>query len=184
LIVIAFSGRARHGKTVAAEAILRHVLAQGGTGKLYDIGDMIRRYCITHGRLPQVERKDMTREQLEILINVGKEKRAVDVDFWGNAMVAQMVADNFDVALCPNARYASEATLFRGIGGYIVRCTRLNANGSIFISEDRPPNDVSETELEFWPADFYLTTKPDQEEFMARQAVTLYEYLKEGAHVR
>lgn len=182
MIVLACSGRARHGKTEACEAVYRHVTAQGGTAKLYDIGDMIRRFCISTGRLPQVERKDMTREQLEILINVGKKQRAIDVNFWIGELVRTIKAEQPDVALCPNARYESEAVAFRDIGGYMLRLTRLNANGSVFISEDRPANDISETALEFWPADFYITHKTGQLELVKRQAVTLYEFIKEQAH--
>lgn len=178
-MLLGFSGRARHGKTVAAEAVYRHALSQGKTAKLYDIGDLIRRHCISTGRLPVVERKDMNRDQLEILINVGKEQRAIDVNFWVKQMMVAIAEENLDVALCPNARFESEVMAIHAAGGFIVRCTRLNPNGSIFISEDRPPNDISETAFEFCPADFYLTSKDGQLDFMAAQAVAVYKFLLE-----
>jgi hypothetical protein len=57
----------------------------------------------------------------------------------------------------------------------------LNADGSVFISSDRPPNDTSETNLEFWPADFYLTQKEGHADLTAKLAVCVYEYLAGSA---
>lgn len=176
-LIIGAAGRARHGKTDFCETIRDHVIyEQGGRAALYDIGDLIRRYCISEGLLPIVERKDMTRSQLEILINVGKEKRAVNLDFWIGQMIHQIRLDNLDVALIPNIRYENEAEAIHTAGGHIVRLQRRNKDGSIYISEDRPPNDISETNLEFWPADAYLTTVEGQVDLIKMQALTFYEY--------
>jgi hypothetical protein len=176
-LVIGASGRARHGKTIFCEAIYHYVTQNGGTAKIYDVGDMIRREAINQGRIPNVERNDMTRAQLEILIAVGKEMRKIEPNYWINRLLHAAANDVFDVALCPNLRLPIEAQAFRDVGGYVVRCTRLNKDGSLFISEDRPPNDITETALQFWPADFYLTTVDGDVDFMALQAVTLYKYL-------
>lgn len=188
-LILGFSGRARHGKTEACNAIADHVnndldfavYGHEPTARLYDIGDLIRRYCIANELLPQVERADMSREQLEILINVGKEKRAVDLNFWFAQLIGQIKLDAPDVALLPNLRYANEAAGTRAAGGYIIRMTRLNPDGSTFISDDRPANDISETSLEFWAADFYITQKDGHAALTGEYAVTLYEYLR-GLH--
>lgn len=184
-LIIGVSGRARHGKTEACLAIAGHVNGYNWDGKLadgsaqlYDIGDLVRRYCIAGGILPPVERADMNRSQLEILINVGKEKRAANVDFWIGQMLGQIALDNPAVALIPNLRYCNEAEAVRNAGGYVVRLNRLNNDGSTFISEDRPANDISETSLEFWPADFYITQKNGHAGLTADFAITLYEYLR------
>lgn len=182
-LIIGFSGRARHGKTICCDAIYNHSVTTGSPSVVYDIGSMIRRVCIDEGRLPNnVSRAEMTREQLEVLIAVGKEKRSISENYWVERVLAQIESDKPAIALCPNLRLPMEADAWRKAGGYVVRCTRLNDNGSLFISEDRPPNDITETALEFWPADFYLTTKPDQIEFLERQAVALYEYLIHPQH--
>lgn len=184
-LIIGFSGRARHGKTIACEAICRYAGQQLLAAKIYDIGDMIRRYCIETGLLPTgTLRADMTKEQLQILINVGKEKRAVDVEYWIRQMFEAIEREHPHVALCPNLRYENEAVACRHNDGFVVRLTRLNENGSVFISDDRPPNDISETALQFWPADFYLTTKPDQLDLLVAQSVTLFEYLYERNKTR
>jgi len=140
---------------------------------------MVRLYCIERGFLPRVSREDMTREQLELIIRVGREQRDKNVDFWVEKLMTQIDFDSPEVALIPNLRYLNEAEAVRNAGGYVVRCTRLNADGSTFISEDRPPNDPSETTLGFWPADFYLTLKDGHAGLIDAQAVALYEYVRE-----
>lgn len=178
MVFIGWSGRARHGKTESTEAVKNFALSQGKTVGVYDVGNMIRLMAIASGRLPQVERKDMTREQLQVLIDLGKEMRDVDTNYWVKRVISQAILDNPDVAMCPNIRMPLEAQSIRDQGGHIVRVTRLNQDGSLFISPDRDPNDITETALEFWPADFYLTAKTTTDAQLIRmQAVTLYKYL-------
>jgi len=179
-LIIGYSGRARHGKTEACEATIAAASSDGYTARLYDIGAMILRYCKEQGLLaPDIERKELNKDQLQLLIDVGKQQRSVDAEFWIGQAIRAIKEDAPDVALCPNLRYGNEAGLWRAEGGYVVRLTRLNSNGSVYISPDRPANDPSETELEFWPADFYITTKEGQERLLRQQAVTLYRYLRE-----
>jgi hypothetical protein len=147
---------------------------------MYDVGQMIRKELVDLGKLPaELKREDMNREHLQLMIDHGKERRAQSLNYWVEKLLASVAMEQPDVALCPNLRLPMEAQAFRECGGYVVRCTRLNKDGSLFISEDRPPNDITETALQFWPADFYLTTVDGDTPLMARQAVTLYEYLKE-----
>jgi hypothetical protein len=145
--------------------------------RMYDIGDMIRRYCIREGRLPDIPRAEFTKPQLQILINVGREKRAVDVNYWIGQMMSAIAVERPLVALCPNLRYLNEAETIHKAGGHVVRMVRLNSNGSLFISEDRPPNDVSETELEFWSPDFTIINKEGRADLTNDFVVALFDYL-------
>lgn len=155
-----------------------HVQAMCGTAKVYDIGAFIRDYCVKTGRMPDVPREQMTREQLQLLVDVGIELRTEHGDnYCLDKLLGQAAKERPDVALIPNLRRSTEADAVRNRGGYVVRCTRLNANGSIFISTDRDPNSPLETELEFWPADFYIVSKPGQDVLTGEVAVTYYEYL-------
>ena len=185
-LIIGYSGRARSGKSESCEAIRNftcHALSvpiqRRRTAVVYDIGNLIRLWCIKNGRLPQIERRDMTREQLQILIDVGKERRADDPNFWLDLMFTSIAFDAPDVALIPNLRYENEAAAVKAQNGFVVRMTRLNANGSEYISPDRDPNDISETSLQFWPADFYFTVKDGHVDLVRKQAVALYLYLSE-----
>src|SRR3989304_1211177 len=56
----------------------------------------------------------------------------------------------------PNPRYLDEIAYLRAHAGIMVSITRLNPDGSSYISLNADPNDPSETELLHAPADFYL----------------------------
>lgn len=176
-LILGFSGRARCGKTFSCEAIKRYVTAAGLTAKLYDIGNLVRLYSIANGLLPQVEREDMTKEQLAVLVKVGADQRAVDPEFWLRTMGAAIEADKVDVALIPNLRMPNEADWVRARGGYVIRVKRLNPDGSEYISADRDPNHFLETALEFWQADFYTVVKGGQATLVEEQAVAIYKYV-------
>ncbi len=190
-LIIGFSGRARHGKTEACEAIRQYVTFEKdrygryrgyrGIGTIFDIGNIVRLYCIEHGRLPEVGRKDMTKEQLQVLIDVGKEQRAVDPEFWLKRMFEAITIAAPDVALIPNLRYWNEVDAVKRANGYVVRVQRLTSSGADFISPDRDPNDVSETSLyHCWETDFYITVKDGHAGLVRKQAVAIYQYLSEG----
>jgi hypothetical protein len=181
-VLIGFSGRARHGKTECTLAMKEYVQkCEYRTVGIYDVGAMILKTCITSGRLPEVKREDMTREQIQVLIDVGKEmKHSFGQDYFAKRCVAEAREEGVAVALCPNLRLPPEALAWRDARGIMVRVTRLNADGSLFISPDRNPNDITETALQFWPADYYLTNVNNDNgaELLKRQAVTLYKYIR------
>jgi len=184
-MIIGFSGRARHGKTESCEAIKHFVESyhcSHKTAGIYDIGNQVRLYCIENHLLPQVERKDMDSKQLQVLIDVGRMKRAQDEDFWMDQIMDAIMRDGRDVALIPNLRYENEVRIVRSFNGYVVRVTRLNRDGSTYISRDRNPNDASETTLQNVPADFYLTVNSGHPALVQQQAVALYKYLVEWNH--
>jgi len=178
-ILIGWSGRARHGKTECTQAVKTFAESEGKTVGVYDIGAMILETCIKQNRLPNIKRTDMSRDQLQTLIDVGKEiKNHFGQDYFAKRVVGKAQEDGVDVAMCPNLRLAVEAETFRNAGGVVVRLSSLNKDGSPYISPDRDPNDVTETSLLFWPAQFYLTVvDPVDAEWIKRQAVTLYRYI-------
>lgn len=182
-ILIGFSGRARHGKTECMLAVKEYAERAHHTVGIYDVGSMILKACHISGRLPAtLKREDMKKEDIQVLIDVGKElKNQFGQDYFANMVVQNAKDEHCDIAMCPNLRLPIEADVFRKSGGIIVRVTRLNADGSLFISSDRDPNDVTETALQFWPADYYLTNvnNPRGAELLKRQAAVLYQYIKE-----
>lgn len=182
-ILLGFSGRARHGKTECTLAIKEYAERTHHTVGIYDVGAMILKICHESGRLPAtMRREDMVKADIQVLIDVGKEmKNAFGQDYFVNMVVQTALEEHRDVALCPNLRLPIEADVFRKESGIIVRVTRLNADGSLYISQDRDPNDVTETSLSFWPANYYLTNvnNPRGAELLKRQAVALYQYIRE-----
>lgn len=185
-LVLGFSGRSEHGKTISCEAIRDHVTKRGGVAKIYSISDLIIRYCIGVGLLPVGFKRGPhnTKEEIKILVDTGNRRRAEHGEtVWVEEFVTEMKSDSgVDVAMCPNLRFVQEARAVQTIpGGYIIRMTRKNADGSIFISQSRNPNDITETSLEFWPADFEIVMKDGHEALTSEFAITLYEYIA-GLH--
>jgi hypothetical protein len=173
-IVIGFSGRAKNGKDEACHSVATHVRLQGGRAKVYDIGEIIRRWCVANGRLPaDVKRADMTPAQLKVLVDAGLER----TDQWSETVAEEIRNDGVDVALICNCRYPVNLKMVSELGGHTVRMTRLNADGSVYVSDDRPPNHPGETTLQFHPHDFYITVRDGQQALVGELAITTYEYI-------
>lgn len=181
-LVLGFSGKARHGKTEACTAIKQYCDRDGVVCKAYEFSAVILDWCIAEGVLPAGStRTTLNTEQLAKLVWAGNYGRATfGQNFWVGQILAAMQRDNPEVALTPNIRFAHEVDMLHAVEeakGYVVRCTRLNENGSMYISPDRDPNDVTETSLDYFPVDFYLTAKNGHAALMVMQAVQLYKFL-------
>lgn len=182
-LVLGFSGKARHGKTEACTAIKDYCDMIGTDCKVYEFSAVILEWCIAQGVLPAGSvRATLSPDQLAKLVWAGNHGRATfGQDFWVGQILDAMRRDNPAIALTPNIRFAHEVDMLHAVEeakGYVARCTRLNENGSMYISADRDPNDVTETSLDYFPVDFYLTAKNGHAKLMARQAVVLYQFLQ------
>lgn len=170
MLLMGLIGRARAGKSTAAEAILEHCSRTGISCAIADIGEEVRRHCVEIGALPEKPRSQLSPAELAVLIAEGRKQRR-----WIDRAVERH-ADK-KVVIVPNCRYWDEVDFLRARQGILVRITRLQANGLEFISADRDPSDRSECELLGAPADFTLV---NQEPWLLRRlAVTLFEYLQE-----
>jgi hypothetical protein len=181
MILMGLSGRARSGKTACCGAIAEHHRnhAAGGVG-IYDFGAEVLAECKEKGLLPATAvRSELRPLQLSVLQDWGYRRRQEDARYWIRRLEQRIARENPALALVPNIRYQNEAAWVHGAGGHLVRVVRLNANGTPYISSDRDPNHPSETELEFWPADYYLTARGGDEALLCRQAVALYAWLLE-----
>jgi len=149
----------------------------GTTAGIYDIGQVVIDYCVEVGLLPRKPREGLTADELAIVVREGHAGRKADPQIWLSRIEQAIQRDNFEVALIPNARIENEVAFVRSRGGYIVKATRLNLNGSPYISPDRDPNHILETCLALAPADFYITCNTGDDELVGLQAVTLYDYI-------
>lgn len=183
-LVLGLSGKARHGKTEASMAIKNYCDSVAIQCKVYEFSAIILDWCIKEGHLPAgLTRQTLDRAQLNRLVWAGNYGRTIHLDFWVGKILEAMRRDGPEVAITPNIRFAHEVEMLQQLGdakGCVVRCTRQNENGSMYISPDRDPNDVTETSLDYFPVDFYLTAKNGHAELMARQAVTLFKFIWEG----
>ena len=138
-----------------------------------DIGADILRFCIEQKRLPAKPREALTKEELQVLVDVGKEMRDEDENFWLER-IEKRIENRPLLVIVPNIRYANEAA-WVDERGFLIRVTALNMNGSPYISPDRDPNHDSETELEFARADYYITAYRDQVDVLRGMAVAVLE---------
>jgi hypothetical protein len=182
MILLGVGQRAEHGKSSFCKTIIEHCDRTGFKCGEYSISDSIIKYAVETGLLPEgIIRGECSDEQVAVLVKLGNEKRRGNEDFWVDQIHTAIDRDQPKVALIPNVRFPSEADFVKSLGGWNVRVTRLNANGSRFISSSRNPNDETETSLEFWNWDFEILNMDGRPYWLRRQAIGLFEYLKDGA---
>lgn len=175
-MIIGMIGRARSGKSSAVTEIEKYATDRGLSVAVYDIGDMVRRYCISQGLLVDKPRAALNKEDLAVLVDVGKRQRDTDENFWVDQMTTAIAKEMPDVALIPNIRYPNEIDVVK-TDGYLVKVKALNPDGSEFISTDRDPNHISETALLGVPADFYITANRGDSALVGEMAITIFEYV-------
>jgi len=183
-MLISFTGRARNGKTTAAEAIAARADELHLVPVIYDIGAFVLEHCHAEGLIPaELTREQLSAAQLEILVRVGKEKRAENPRFWIERIetdykrlcgLEREPGPKF-VALIPNLRYQNEAKMVRNLGGVVVKVSALNKDGSPYISKDRDPNDPSETQLLHLSSDYTITAQVGHSDLIAGIARLIFE---------
>jgi len=178
--LIGAGNRAKQGKSLFCQTIIEHCDRIGIKWREYSISDLILAYAIEAGLLPKMTRAECTDGHVAILVKLGNEKRAENEDFWVDQIHTAIVRDKPNVALIPNVRFPSEAEFIKGFGGVNVRVSRLNANGTKYVSPSRDPNDQTETSLDFWKWDFEIRNVAGRPYWLRRQAIALFEYLKDG----
>lgn len=177
-MLIGLSGKAEHGKSAASRIIRDWVVNNGGTCAIFEISALILQECITLGYLPAgTIRNGQDKAQNALLILHGKARREASPNYWTDLVVWQMLSSGADVAICPNVRFPAEGGAIQAAGGTVWRINRLNADGSQFISDTRDPNDITETALDRWSADFYLTNVTPHGALLEQLVIALFEYV-------
>lgn len=176
MLVIGLSGRARSGKTETAEAISCYARTKGVNVQTYDIGGVVREYCVANGLLPDKPREELNADELAVLVHTGKELREKNESFWLDKIRNKMWSAQPDVAVIPNVRYRNEWEWVKQ-SGTVVRVKALNPDGSEYISPDRDPNHPSETELHSLPADYYIVARKGEGELVRSLAVATFDHI-------
>lgn len=178
-VYIGTAGRARHGKTSVCLAIQDEATIAGFDAKIYDIGAEILAYCIEQGRILPKKREELTSEELIILIEAGREFRAQDNFFWLNRINQRILRDVPDIALIPNLRYPFEGDWLRAQNGHghVIKCVRLNRDGSMFYSPDRPSHDESERSADTFNADYFITVREGDQALRHELAITIWYHI-------
>lgn len=179
MIVIGVGSKAQQGKSLFCATIAEQCSRNGAKCVEYSISGEILNHCIREGILPT----DARRETVDpnVLVEAGTWGRAQSKTYWTDKLRARIDAERPAVALIPNVRFPTEQEMVKQFGGFNVRVTRLNPNGSRFISTDRSPNDDCETSLDLAVWDFEIVNHTGRGYWLRRQAIALFEYLREGA---
>lgn len=172
-LLIGFGNRARQGKDTAAEAV-KHWMTHTGA----DFPEV--RIMKFASALYDTARKEygMTEKDAPLLQRIGQERREQNPRYW----IDRLFFDNKNfhgISLISDVRYLNEAHEIRSRGGYLINVRRLNEDGTPFITDDRPADHPSETELDGFNWDGYITTKTGQEALTAELAVTMVNFFYE-----
>jgi hypothetical protein len=138
--IIGFGNKARHGKDYSCQAIHENHPADT---KIYSFATALKAYCrIQHG---------MTVKDGPLLQMIGTDDmRAQDPLVWVRTLYWQIAEEQPAYALIADMRFPNEAEFIKSLGGYIVRVTRVNADGSRYVAQDRDPNHPSEVALDYY----------------------------------
>ena len=147
MIVIAFSGKKKHGKNTAANILAAKtnlVCAEFAFADDLKI-ELAKMLGISVKEIEQ--NKDLYRHLLQALGVYRRETKGQD--YWVEKVLFKMSRSTADLALVTDTRFLNEYTKMAYIGAVIIRVNRPS-----IVSTDAHP---SETELDNVPFDFVLT---------------------------
>ncbi len=175
-LIIGLSGKAEAGKSAASRIILE--AADGLNAQIFEISEQIRLLGVERGLLPpDLPRTKFGPEHIKVLVDLGNEMRAIDPEHWVKAWFAAVDASGCEVAVLPNVRFPQEGAEIHRRHGKVIRLNRLNPNGSRFVSLSRDPNDITETALDLWNADFYITNVTGHGKLLEGLVTATFKYI-------
>jgi len=180
VILFGLGNKARQGKDTAGLAICdyynrkRDIQAEHDLpftvpeARIFKFADALYKVCR--------EEYGMVGKDARLLQQVGEGRRnEYGLNYWINKL-EQSMAGFKGVAVLTDMRYTNEADWVKSKGGRTVQVTRLNLDGSQFISGDRDPNFISEVQLDSYNFDAYIKSKDAA--LTAEYAITLTEYYR------
>lgn len=180
-LIIGFGHKARQGKDTAVEAVVNYYAGQKNVislNGLHSHAPTVRQFRFAEALYQECrDNYGMTEKDAPLLQQVGSLRRAEDPDYWVKK-VFNAIPTNLDIAVISDVRYRNEALAVSAVGGYLVHVSRLNADGSNYIADDRPANHPSEIDLDGFNWDFSIVAKSGELVLVAEQAITLVEYIR------
>lgn len=153
VLVLGLGHKARHGKDTVAQAMLESspadVLRIGFADALYD-------YCrVEHG---------MTTKDAPLLQRVGVQMREErDPQVWIKAVYYKILDKRPKVVVIPDVRFTNEAEFVKALGGYTIKVERRVrvdlGEDKLYLTSDRDPNHVSETQLDGYSWDLTIINR-------------------------
>jgi len=104
-------------------------------------------------------------------------RRAQDPDYWVKQWVAG-INPKANIVLATDMRFFNEAAAVKSVGGFTVRVSRKNEDGTPFVDPSRPADHISETQLDGYNYDHEITVKTGDQVLLEEWAITLVHYLR------
>lgn len=181
-MLLAFGHKARHGKDSAGEAVVefynnqrqgaikhgyylptRHLEA-----RIFKFADELYRVCR--------EEYGMTVKDPSLLQKIGDGRRnEFGETYWIDKLAEKINAFN-GIAVITDVRYTNEADWIKKQGGHTINVSRLNQDGTPFVTTDRDPHFISEVQLDNYNYDHYIKTKSAAE--TGEIAITIAEFIR------
>lgn len=134
--VIGITGRAGHGKDEIAR-IISNLIPD------------VRRYTFSDAiaTVARVNRQMGARDP-KVLQDVGMQWRHLDPTLWVDCVYWSIVDHKPAVAVLAGVRFPEEAQMIKDIGGRIIKVTRTNSDGTLYVKGDRDESHPAEGGLE------------------------------------
>lgn len=176
-LLVGISGRAEHGKSSTADAVVAYAASKGLYATSFELSNYILQYAIQRNLLPNKTRKQLNKEEVQVLVEVGESVRASDPKMWINRAMKEIEDYKPDVGIVPNVRRTYEADVIKEAGGVIIKVVAINKNGSEFISQTRDPNNELESGANLIQADYFITTRRGESQLLKAYARTLFDHV-------
>ena len=169
-LVVGLCGRARHGKDFVAGVLRGQFVGAGYRCFISSVSNVVLAAAFADGAVKHQQRSECTPEELDILVKFGHAGREADENYWVDMLLQQILYMRAEVALIPGLRFPNEGEWLRQLGGTMVRVTRRNPDGSLWISRDRDPNDPMETTHYHLKAEHELVVVSERDERLSEPA--------------
>lgn len=160
-LIIGVGHKARQGKDTLATYLISNYRAEkfAFSDALYDVARVVF---------------GMKEKDAPLLQTLGTNVfRHTDPDIWVKTLYYKIKDRHPAIAVIPDVRFPNEADFVKQMGGVLIKVSRLNPDGTQFVTTDRDPNHPSEIALDNykdWDYEIavpagqfsYLYTKADQ----------------------
>ena len=180
-MIIGFGSKARQGKDTSGEAVvhyfnqqynwaIEHDVKAPKPAKIFKFADALYRLCR--------EEYGMTEKDPLLLQKIGDGRRQeFGEDYWIKKL-AESIKAFPGHAVITDVRYTNEADWIKTQKGFVVNVTRLNLDGSPFVTTDRDPNFISEVQLDNYNWDAYIKVREGDVALTAETAITTALYFE------
>jgi hypothetical protein len=175
---IAVCGRAKHGKNLFSESLVKVLNERGSSAQIFTVSDTVFDEARVLGYIESRTRAECTKEELDALVMLGHARRKQDPLYWIKKTQQRIEAANLDAVVLPGIRFHNEVDWARDYKkATIIKLVHYNADGSLYISPDRDPNDPMETTVDSIKADFTFQWNWNQHDFVKCQALAFANFL-------